>query len=415
MKRKLISVITIVIILFNFICASTNCVYASSFVSGVEGEQTTNDTKMGNTYKGDDSSISNSTGTAILEDGKADNGTGNEQSLESSSFGESILGFVLGILAGIVNTIVFQLDIMVGQLTCADETTAAGTGFQYFFTIERTVFNRIPLFNINYFNMDSTYEVGDVTLKASPSINAIKAKVAETFYLVRIIAVALALMVLIFIGIRMAISTVADEKAKYKKMLMGWVESIVVLFLLEYIMVAVITLGEFFTGIFYNIEQELLGPDGEIFESVVRMQLFTYLFNSAGLQYATNSLTYWILLFMQLKYFWLYIKRVLMVGFLIMIAPLITVTYAIDKAGDGKAQAFSIWTKEFAVNVLIQPLHALIYLVFVLSAGEIAKTSPIIAIAFIMCMGAVERMIKVVFSLKGLVSLRGVDKMGKKQ
>ena len=132
-----------------------------------------------------------------------------------------------------------------------------------------------------------------------------------------------------------------------------------------------------------------------------------------------------------------------MVGFLIMIAPLITVTYAIDKAGDGKAQAFSIWIKEFAVNVLIQPLHALstsfigstnivgtpalfpptmsvkiwspISIVFVLSAGEIAKTSPIIAIAFIMCMGAVERMIKVVFSLKGLVSLRGVDKMGKKQ
>ena len=27
---------------------------------------------MGNTYKGDDSSISNSTGTAILEDGKAE-------------------------------------------------------------------------------------------------------------------------------------------------------------------------------------------------------------------------------------------------------------------------------------------------------------------------------------------------------
>ena len=71
--------------------------------------------------------------------------------------------------------------------------------------------------------------------------------------------------------------------------------------------------------------------------------------------------------------------------------------------------------KEFVVNVLIQPLHALIYLVFILSAGEIAKLSPIIALAFMMCMGVVERMVKVIFDLRGLVSLRGVDKFGKKQ
>lgn len=104
-----------------------------------------------------------------------------------------------------------------------------------------------------------------------------------------------------------------------------------------------------------------------------------------------------------------------MVGFLIMIAPIITVTYAMDKVGDGRAQAFSVWIKEFVTNVLIQPLHALIYMVFMFSAGEIAKVSPIIAVAFILSMGAAERMIKVVFDLRGLVSLRGVDKLGKKQ
>ena len=64
-------------------------------------------------------------------------------------------------------------------------------------------------------------------------------------------------------------------------------------------------------------------------------------------------------------------KRFLMVGFLIVISPLITITYSIDKAGDGKAQAFSTWLKEFMVNILIQPLHALIYLVFVLMAKRL--------------------------------------------
>ena len=41
-----------------------------------------------------------------------------------------------------------------------------------------------------------------------------------------------------------------------------------------------------------------------------------------------------------------------------------TVTYSIDKAGDGKAQAFGNWLSEFVMNVLVQPLHAIIYLVF---------------------------------------------------
>ena len=198
-------------------------------------------------------------------------------------------------------------------------------------------------------------------------------------------------------------------------MLIGWVESIVILFLLEYITVAVIMFGEMLTNLFYDLEVQLLSTAStdESFELIIREQIWTDLFKTSGLDYAMNTVMYLCLLFLQLKYFWTYLKRVLMVGFLIMIAPLITVTYGIDKAGDGKAQAFSIWMKEFVVNVLIQPLHALIYLIFVLSAGEIAKVSPIIALAFIMAMGVVERMVKIIFDLKGLVSLRGVNKLGK--
>ena len=118
---------------------------------------------------------------------------------------------------------------------------------------------------------------------------------------------------------------------------------------------------------------------------------------------------------MEIKFFWLYIKRLLMIGLLIIVSPLITITYSIDKVGDGKAQVFSNWVKEFVVNVLIQPLHALIYLIMVLTANEIAIQSPIIAIALLMSMGTVERMVKVVFDLRGLSTLRGINKFMKKE
>lgn len=52
------------------------------------------------------------------------------------------------------------------------------------------------------------------------------------------------------------------------------------------------------------------------------------------------------------------------VGFLIIIAPLITITYSIDKIGDGKAQALNAWLKEISYNILIQPFHCVIYLAF---------------------------------------------------
>ena len=220
----------------------------------------------------------------------------------------------------------------------------------------------------------------------------------------------------------MALSTVASEQARYKKMLVSWVESIVVLFAMLYIISAVITVGEIITGIFYDIRCQLLGQTvagtGEVydvFEDTIRNKALISLTEFSGLQLTMWSIIYWVLLFTQMKFLWTYMKRFLMVGFLIVISPLITITYSIDKAGDGKAQAFSSWLKEFMVNVLIQPLHALIYLVFVLTANAIAESSPIIALAMLMSMGSVERMVKVVFDMRGLVSLRGVNKFLKKE
>ena len=396
--KKVVVVLTLIIILFNFIFC--NSVYAEGAES-ISGES-----KMVNILAVDNATPENGFAQQELE--------GDTE--ENENFGATIMGAVAGLLAGAINLLAFQFDLIMGQLTFSTEEGK----LNYFFSIERTVFNRIPLFNINFFEMGDTYKVGieganQVEIESSAEVNAIKDRVAKMFRIIQIIATGLSLVVLLYIGIRMALSTLSDDKAKYKKMLIGWVESIVILFLLEYIMVAVIMFGEMLTNLFYDLEIQLLSTaaSDESFELVIRERIWTALFDSSGLDYAMNTVMYICLLFLQLKYFWTYLKRVLMVGFLIMIAPLITVTYGIDKAGDGKAQAFSIWMKEFVVNVLIQPLHALIYLIFVLSAGEIAKVSPIIALAFIMAMGVVERMVKIIFDLKGLVSLRGVNKLGK--
>jgi hypothetical protein len=113
----------------------------------------------------------------------------------------------------------------------------------------------------------------------------------------------------------------------------------------------------------------------------------------------------------ELKFFWLYMKRFLMVGFLIMISPLITISYSIDKAGDGKAQAFQKWSQEFIMNVLIQPLHALLYLVIVVTANEIATQAPLVAILLLFGISQSEKMVKVIFNMAETASMKGMHQL----
>ena len=55
----------------------------------------------------------------------------------------------------------------------------------------------------------------------------------------------------------------------------------------------------------------------------------------------------------------------MVIGLLVVVSPLITCTYSLDKAGDGKAQALGAWLKEFIYTILIQPFHCIIYMCFI--------------------------------------------------
>ena len=86
----------------------------------------------------------------------------------------------------------------------------------------------------------------------------------------------------------------------------------------------------------------------------------------------SSTIIYIAIVFSIFLFLIMYIKRMITIAFLVLISPIITITYSIDKVGDGQAQAFSAWMKEFFHNVLIQPFHCLIYLVFVSTAMKLA-------------------------------------------
>lgn len=288
-------------------------------------------------------------------------------------------------------------------------------------TIERIVFNEIALFNINYFSDDESYTVGGennesrLTIKSSEANLLIRQSISKMFMVCRIIASAALFLVLIYIGIRMALSTVTADKAKYKKMLISWVESVVILFLLHYIMIMIVYFGESLTNIFYDWKSVLVENGGRSFEDTISNGIFDMITGTSGLTLAQHSIMYWILVFSQFKFLYLYMKRTLMTGFLIAIAPLITITYSIDKAGDGRAQAFGTWLKEFLFTVLIQPLHALIYLIFMFSAGAIAEYAPWVALLFMMSLGSAEKIVRTIFNVADMSTMGQISEFLKKK
>ena len=84
-------------------------------------------------------------------------------------------------------------------------------------------------------------------------------------------------------------------------------------------------------------------------------------------------------------------------AFLTLMAPLVTLTYPIDKMGDGKAQAFNMWLKEYVFNALLQPFHLIIYAIFIGSAENLIIDNPLYAILVFAFMGPAEKILRKFF------------------
>ena len=122
---------------------------------------------------------------------------------------------------------------------------------------------------------------------------------------------------------------------------------------------------------------------------------------------------YLLLTFYQIKFFLLYINRLLAMGFLIVISPIMSATYSINKTKisgkGGKSKIFSQWFREYCVNATLQPLHAAIYLVFIVSAIEIFAVAPLLAVVFFATLSRAERIVKNILGMRKMSSIHSMS------
>lgn len=287
------------------------------------------------------------------------------------------------------------------------------------------------------------YKINSVTVTTtshSSTAYRLQPIIAKWYTILRDLAIVALLSILVYVGIRIMISSTASDKAKYKQWLLDWIVALCLLFLMHYIMsfsnVLVKNIISFVdaTDVVENVDEtEASGTPSA--DGVVRSkgpQVFTIsdsekvakakdvLVNNrdesdqnefAGLfvmengqevlKWPTNNFTeqarmllqyedsddsvknytyasigykviYIVLVLYTFIFSFTYLKRVIYMAFLTLIAPLVALTYPIDKMNDGKAQAFSMWFKEYIFNLLIQPLHLILYMVLVGTAMDFA-------------------------------------------
>ena len=337
--------------------------------------------------------------------------------------------------------------------------------------------NKGDIFSVNIFKSEKEQEANEQTI-----IYTLKKIIRDWYKTLRLIAIVGMMSVLVYIGIRILISSTADSKAKYKQMLWDWLIATCLIFVMHYIMVFSNIIVDSITDIVDSIRVETkvgdkvlkideqgvegflfgtkTGEDGKTPEIdsdsqkligkayktmitngndttknyksyfwsdlngteaqdessakvlfwpagnfMTQSRIYAQKANAEGksenYSYIGFGLIYVVLTIYTVIFIWVYLRRLIYMIFLTLIAPLVALTYPIDKVKDGQAQAFNFWFREYTYNLLMQPLHLLLYMILIGSAMKFAANNSIYVIVALGFMVPAEKLLKEMFGFKG--------------
>lgn len=251
-------------------------------------------------------------------------------------------------------------------------------------TVENMVYNKIPILDANIFNFDSA---GGAKMDKDGIVYTLKENTAMWYYIFRVLSIAVMLVMLIYLGLKMALTTVSEKKAVYKEMLISWVAGFILVFGINYIMYAILTAND--TFIQWIIPKYEDGTEVSLYE-ILRSKAYEIKFTTGF----TGMIMYIILIYYAIRFAIVYIKRFLTIIILALMSPFVAVSYAfekINKKGKNKAEIFGNWLKDFTYTVGIQSMHALIYTIFISTIIKLTESSLVgILLAFTMLNGMLK-------------------------
>lgn len=339
-----------------------------------------------------------------------------------------ILGWV-NIFENIIQTLVLGISghnssgITLETFFGTSATSASGERI----SVESIFFNQIPILDINFFDFNTAggksllieTEVSGQVLEGETNVTSLipdesnvvyrlRKNLAIWYNLFRNFSIAALLFILLYLGIRLAMTSIAEKKAEYKKLLLSWVTSFIIVIFVHFFMYAVIYFNNQLVTLIGNLGQDIanvaVGTSGEELNMYDAIRTKAYAFNFK--EGAGATILYVYLVYLLLKFLIIYFKRFITVYILALSGSLMGIKHALEKIAGKKTTSLHKWMKDYAFNVLLQTVHALTYVLFMGIAINISQHS---LPGFVLCLVVLNFITK---ADKIVIKIFGLDKAG---
>lgn len=284
-------------------------------------------------------------------------------------------------------------------------------------TVESIFYNQIPILDANFFNLETAggHEIfGEGAEGEYGIVYSLRNNLRNIYVVVRNVSIALMLFLLIFYGVRIAITTSSQKKAEYKKLLTSWLFAFGVVLFIHIFMFLVFEVNDTLVSTCKNWENEVARKNLSDIIQITNSQQELNLYDAVRTKaYAFDwhegvpaTVIYIYLIYLMIRFLIIYLKRYVTIYILALSGSFMGVKYAIDRLMGKKTKTLNKWAKDFAFNVLLQTVHAFIYLLFIGVAISVSGKS---------LGGALIAGIILNFMLKAdkiIINIFGLDKAG---
>jgi len=378
MKR--ISVLLLVIIIFNFIF----CNFSYAFEDLVDGQVT----------------YSKDSYDKLMDKGIVSKGGANEK----VSVTTSTLGSTSGIAVSLYSPVFYIFQLIMSKIANSgglyrtdSDYSAYNVGY---FNICSLVFGEYILFDGKLFQTTKSLNPNIPTTNIIEIMDSIKTNASGWFLLIRAFGLGMFLVAIIYAGARLGAATLARDRAVWKKVIMTIFLSMAFVFFVQYIVIFLNYIVDRIMDSLWSIRKGLENNGYSSFEvSLVVNNLLVNTKNASGFRSILYCIEYCVFVVFEVIFFFKYFVRALKLMLLVVISPVIAFFNAWDKISGKDNNVLGEWFSQYISNLVLQPMHAVIYLIFIFTASEIALRAPLLGIVFIWALSRSEKIVKLMLNI----------------
>ena len=337
-----------------------------------------------------------------------ENGSVTEELNNSQSSMASMIGTQTSAVASVFLAVSGFIRIIVNQggLYYTDsEYSAEKVGW---FSVCSLVFGEYLLFNANVYQLTSDLNPSITPSNVSSIMDGIKEFALAAFQLFKYFAIAFILLMLIFTVLRLSVSDLAVDRARYKTVLKAWAVGLIFIIALPFIIVFINTVCDSLMDILWDARTTLEEADYTSFENELYLESVNGVAETGGLKSAAYFIEFLAFLIMQIKFIGKYLKRLAIALIYVALSPIIGVGHIFAILSGKEVGLIGRWISKYTTNMLMQPLHALLYLIFTFGISEIAVKAPLLAVLFLWALSRAEKIFTVILQIDFGSSIKSI-------